>query len=62
MMKKSGYDEQDIAMMKETAKRLLVTKTKFYTGHCTGEHPFAVMKEILGEKLQYCHSGDEIFT
>lgn len=60
MMKKSGYTIEDERAIKETAKKLLHTKTKFYTGHCTGEYPYGIMKEILGEQLQYCRSGQEI--
>ena len=62
MMKKSGYTMEDEVNMQETAKKLMDTKTKFYTGHCTGEYPYAVMKEILGEQLQYCRSGQEIMS
>jgi len=57
MKKKDGYTNDDIATIKETAWKLSELPTKFYTGHCTGEEPFEMMKEFLGEKLEYLHSG-----
>ena len=57
MKKKDGYTNDDIATIKETAGKLSELPTKFYTGHCTGEEPFEMMKEILGENLEYLHSG-----
>ena len=60
MRKKSGYSEEDIETIKKIAAELKKWKTKFYTGHCTGEEPYKIMKEIMGEQLVYVHSGDEI--
>ena len=57
MKKKSGYSNEDIATIKETADRLSKLPTKFYTGHCTGVEPFEMMKEIMGEQLDYVYSG-----
>ena len=33
---------------------------RFYTGHCTGETGFTWLKEMLGERLEYFGTGDEI--
>ncbi len=60
MRKKTDYTDEDIAVMEETARELCDTDTVFYTGHCTGEYPFEVMKKILGEQLVYVRSGEEI--
>ncbi len=34
--------------------------TTFYTGHCTGQEAFAILRETLGEQIQYM-SGGSIF-
>lgn len=60
LRKKDGYTEEDIGTIKEIAKELSGYETLFYTGHCTGEEPFSWMKEIMGNKLFYVHSGDEV--
>ena len=57
MKKKSGYTNEDIATIKETAEQLSKLPTKFYTGHCTGEEPYGIMKEIMDGQLEYVYSG-----
>lgn len=59
MQRKSGYQEEDLETVKEIAEVLKRTDTKYYTGHCTGETPYRIMKERMGEQLVYVHSGDE---
>lgn len=60
LMKKNGYSDEDVENIKAIAAELKAMDTTFYTGHCTGEEPFAIMKDIMGDKLHYIHSGDEI--
>lgn len=60
MKKKCEYTDEELEIVKETAMELIKTDTKFYTGHCTGEVPYKVMKEYMGKQLVYVHSGDEI--
>lgn len=60
MRKKEGYTEEDYRLIKETARRLKEIGTLCYTGHCTGEEPYKLMKEIMGEQLQYLHCGNRI--
>lgn len=57
MKKKTGYTDEDISTIKETAEQLSRLPTRFYTGHCTGEEPYTLMKEIMGEQLDYIYSG-----
>ena len=60
MIKKDSYSDEDISTIKETAERLSKLPTKFYTGHCTGEEPYTMMKEIMGEQLEYVYSGSVV--
>ncbi len=60
MMKKEAYDAGEVELIRDVAAELKAMNTYFYSGHCTGLPAFAIMKEIMGEKLQYMHSGDQI--
>lgn len=60
MMKKNGYQQEDIDLIEQTALKLKEYKTKFYTCHCTGEEPYERMKAILGNQIEYVRSGEEI--
>lgn len=60
MMKKGEYDSTEIAVIEDTARELTGLDTIFYTGHCTGQKAFDIMKQIMGEKLKQIHSGEEI--
>ncbi len=61
LMKKIGYSLEDIENTKAIANELKDMDTIFYTGHCTGIEPFGIMKEIMGDRLIYVHSGDMIY-
>jgi 7,8-dihydropterin-6-yl-methyl-4-(beta-D-ribofuranosyl)aminobenzene 5'-phosphate synthase len=60
LMKKSGYTEDEITEIMDTAKRLKEYRTLFYTCHCTGVEAYERMRGILGDQLRYVHSGEEI--
>lgn len=59
-MKKKEYTAEDDALITETAEKLAKLPIKFYTGHCTGEYAFDIMKKIMGDQLIYIHSGDSL--
>jgi len=48
------------AEIREIAERLKKYKAHFATCHCTGLPAFNQMKEIMGDKLSYVYSGDEV--
>lgn len=60
-MLQKEYSESDKKEIQSTAAELVKYKTIFYSGHCTGQVAFDLMKEIMGEKLQAIHSGEEIW-
>lgn len=60
MMKKTSYTEEEKRLILETAKELAGYETVFYTGHCTGDEAFALMKPVMGEKLVRLRSGMQV--
>lgn len=60
MVKKSDYTEEEVDYIRQTASELMKTKALFYTGHCTGQKAFGIMKEMMGEQLQVFHSGSKL--
>ncbi|MBQ7534498.1 MAG: MBL fold metallo-hydrolase [Stomatobaculum sp.] len=60
MMKKTGYTDEERQVIRDTARKLKKYPTVFYTCHCTGQKAFEMMKKILGDRLQYVRSGEEI--
>lgn len=60
LMQKTEYSDDDIKNIQEIAYELLKTGALFYTGHCTGENAFPILKEIMREKLQHLHSGMKV--
>lgn len=62
LMKKTPYREEEIREIEEIGNELKKYPTKFCTCHCTGVEAFEIMKRIMGERLIYVHSGQEIDT
>ena len=60
LMQKTAYTDDDVKNIQKIAHELLKTGALFYTGHCTGEEAFPILKDIMGEKLQHLHSGMRI--
>lgn len=60
MMQKQEFDLFDIKNIQQTAQELKKMETVFYTGHCTGEKAFAIMKKEMDENLFLLHSGMEV--
>ena len=60
LVKKTDYSDEEIEEIKTIAEELNKFPTKFVTCHCTGLPAFDIMKNIMGDKLEYVHSGEEI--
>lgn len=60
MVKGTDYNTEEKTLIQDVAKELYEMNAQFYTGHCTGAVAFQMMKEIMGDKLIYMHSGDEV--
>ena len=53
----NNFDKEKLISL---GKKLASYNTTFYTCHCTGESQFAVLKDIMKEKLFYIAIGDKL--
>jgi len=53
-----GADEPE-ALIRSVGAELLRWPCRFYTGHCTGTGPYAILKEYLGDRLTPLSSGKQ---
>ena len=60
LMKKTDYSDDELREIISTAEKLKQYHTMFYTCHCTGIPAYQIMKNIMGDQLEYVHSGDEV--
>lgn len=47
----------DRTVLEDAARALAQYPTVYYTGHCTGQAQFSILKEILGQQLQALSTG-----
>lgn len=62
LMQSQPYEAEDVTKIKKIAKELKKTGALFYTGHCTGQAAYDIMKPILGERLRPIHSGEVLIS
>ena len=60
LMKKTGYTDDELRQIISIGTELMRYSTKFVTCHCTGETAYETMKNVLGDQLQYVHSGESV--
>lgn len=60
LMKKTGYTDDELRQIVSMGTEFMRYSTKFVTCHCTGETAYEIMKNVLGDQLQYVHSGENV--
>lgn len=60
MKKKTDYSDSEIGEIRSIAYEHKNYPTRFVTCHCTGTAAFDVMKSVMGESLEYVHSGEAV--
>lgn len=60
LMKQTEYTECQLQEIKDIAAALKGYRSRFVTCHCTGLPAYEVMKSIMGDRLEYIHSGEEL--
>lgn len=51
---------EERAFLEKLGNYLLSTGSKFYTCHCTGLDGYEVLKQILGDKIEYISTGEQV--
>jgi 7,8-dihydropterin-6-yl-methyl-4-(beta-D-ribofuranosyl)aminobenzene 5'-phosphate synthase len=46
--------------LRDAIRNLDDYSTRYFTGHCTGQEQYAVLKEKLGNRIDYLHTGTVI--
>lgn len=54
------YRTADPQVRKFAERLLTLDVQKIYTGHCTGDHAFEILKEVLGNRAEQMYTGMEI--
>ena len=58
LMAPSAGRDEPAEHIRAVGEELLKRKgTRYITGHCTGHGPFAILKEMLGDRLDYMSAG-----
>lgn len=57
---KDEFDPNSVAQLRKMAQALQETGTVCYTCHCTGQEPYAILKEQMGDQIHYLATGEEI--
>lgn len=60
LMKKTDHSDEELREIISTAEELKKYHAMFYTCHCTGIPAYQIMKNTMGDQLEYVHSGDEV--
>ncbi len=55
-----NHSAEPEGLIRAVGEALAASGAVFYTGHCTGEKPFEILKERLGERLRPMHAGTVI--
>ncbi len=51
---------ETISIIEETAEKLQGNDIRFYTGHCTGEFAYQILRNKLGERIQRLSTGMKV--
>ncbi len=53
----SSKQSEPSSLVAQIGERLKNTRSKYFTGHCTGVEPYRLLKGIMGDQLQYLATG-----
>lgn len=47
-------------LIESIGNELLMTESRYYTCHCTGEEPYQMLKTMLGDQVNYLATGSQV--
>ena len=53
-----GTTGDDAKFITDAAQKLCAHQTQYYTGHCTGQEQYRLLKSLMGSRVQSISSGD----
>jgi 7,8-dihydropterin-6-yl-methyl-4-(beta-D-ribofuranosyl)aminobenzene 5'-phosphate synthase len=56
----STNESEEISIIQSIGNRISKTNTKYFTMHCTGLGPYAILKEKLGNQISYLGTGGSV--
>lgn len=60
LMNPATGEVEDLGAAKQVAQLMAERSTKYYTFHCTGLAAYSVLRDVLGEQVNYLYTGSKV--
>ena len=60
LMNPATGEVEDLGAARQVAQLMAERPTKYYTFHCTGLAAYSVLRDVLGEQVNYLYTGSKV--